>query len=127
MIVSGIILAVIGCMSGLTFLKTIGGILIVVMWGSSRVLWPAPTPGFNAGGADIDTRCPAARNLTASPGSAGGRRGGRQGRAAAFARAPRSPRLSSRLRYLRRNTRSGATSSPARWRRKPHARHARSH
>lgn len=127
MIVSGIILAVIGYMSGLTVLKAIGGILIVVMWGSSRVFWPAPMPGFEAAGADIDARRPAAGDPNASSRSALGRRAGRHGRAAAFARAPRPPRDSARLRYLRRNTRSAATSAPARGsRRALHARHARS-
>lgn len=90
MIVSGIVLAVIGYMSGLTVLKAIGGILIVVMWGSSRVFWPAATAGLEvAGGADSDAQRPVACT-------------------------PGPPRLSPRLRHLRRATRSGATSAPAR-------------
>ncbi|SPM32302.1 Mycobacterium rhizamassiliense ORFan, partial [Mycobacterium rhizamassiliense] len=53
-IVSGIVLAVIGCMSGLTVLKAIGGILIVVMWGRSRVFWPTAAPGFEVADAEFD-------------------------------------------------------------------------
>lgn len=61
MIVSGIILAVIGCVSGLTVLKAIGGILIVVMWGRSGVFWPSATPGFEVAGGELDAGREAAR------------------------------------------------------------------
>ena len=56
MIISGVILAVIGYMSGVTILQAIGGILVVVMWGSSRVFFPAPTPGLEVAAADVDAR-----------------------------------------------------------------------
>jgi hypothetical protein len=54
--ISGVIVALIGYMSGLTILQTIGGILVVVMWGSSTVFFPAAMPGLEAAGADIDAR-----------------------------------------------------------------------
>jgi hypothetical protein len=84
-IVSGIIVVVIGYMSGLTVLKAIGGILIVVMWGSSRAFWPSATRGFEVSGADLDA--------------------GRQ-----VVRVPKQPPLAPRLLHLRRNAGSGATS-----------------
>jgi len=55
-IISGVILAVIGYMSGVTILQAIGGILVVVMWGSSRVFFPAATPGLEVAAADVDAR-----------------------------------------------------------------------
>jgi hypothetical protein len=55
-IISGVILAAIGYMSGLTILQTIGGLLVVVMWGSSSVFFPAATPGLEVAGADFDAR-----------------------------------------------------------------------
>jgi hypothetical protein len=55
-IISGVILAAIGYVSGLTILQTIGGILVVVMWGSSSVFFPAAMSGLEVAGADIDAR-----------------------------------------------------------------------
>lgn len=56
MIISGVILAVLGYMSGLTILQAIGGILIVVMWGNSSLFFPATMPGLEVAGSDIDAR-----------------------------------------------------------------------
>lgn len=56
MIISGVILAVLGYMSGLTILQAIGGILIVVMWGNSNVFFPAAMPGREFAGSDIGAR-----------------------------------------------------------------------
>jgi hypothetical protein len=55
-IVSGVILAVLGYMSGLTILQAIGGILIVVMWGNSSLFVPAGMRGLELAGSDIDAR-----------------------------------------------------------------------
>jgi hypothetical protein len=55
-IISGVILAVLGYMSGLTVLQAIGGILIVVMWGNSSLFFPSAMPGLQLAGADIDVR-----------------------------------------------------------------------
>jgi hypothetical protein len=88
-IISGVILAAIGYVSGLTILQTIGGILVVVMWGSSTVFFPAAMPGLEAAGADIDARQqiraePMGRPLSAL------RRRITAGRAAVLRRCPRS-------------------------------------
>ncbi len=56
MIVSGVILAALGYMSGLTILQAIGGILIVLMWGNSSLFFPAAMPGLQLAGSDIDVR-----------------------------------------------------------------------
>jgi hypothetical protein len=55
-IVSGVILAVLGYMSGLTILQAIGGILIVLMWGNSSLFFRAAMPGLQLAGSDIDVR-----------------------------------------------------------------------
>jgi hypothetical protein len=64
-IISGVILAVLGYMSGLTILQAIGGILIVVMWGNSNVFFPAAMPGLELAGSDIDARRVAATAVAA--------------------------------------------------------------
>jgi hypothetical protein len=54
--ISGVIVAVLGYMSGLTILQAIGGMLIVVMWGNSSLFFPAAMRGLELAGSDIDAR-----------------------------------------------------------------------
>lgn len=97
MFISGVIVAVIGYMCGLTILQAIGGILAVVMWSSSGVFFPAAARGLEVAGADFDARPqiraePMGRPVFALRRRITAHRARRHSRAAAVGLAPRPSR-----------------------------------
>lgn len=64
MVASGIIVTLIGYLSGLDVLKAFGGLLFVVMWGASSMFRP-PAIAFEAARADSDARRVAAKAVAA--------------------------------------------------------------